>query len=170
MTNADLWLLSRVISLRKCNIHKLTSITILAKIEKGDILGKTQTNLLANLIFLRCLTKKKLCDAKTAMTLSRFHHTRLVFSKEFVLYNLLYTIICLANPSFYSKGIFKPISGWIITKSKLGSSWLMGFYHFRISLPTTCFTKILLPIAGNNHTWFDPKVEKNILPGPVTSV
>lgn len=60
MTNADLGLLSRVISLRKCNIHKLTSITVLAKIEKGDILGKTQANLLANLIFLRCLTKKKL--------------------------------------------------------------------------------------------------------------
>ena len=26
------------------------------------------------------------------------------------------------------------------------------------------------PIAGNNHIWFDPKVEKNILPSPVTSV
>lgn len=29
---------------------------------------------------------------------------------------------------------------------------------------------MLLPIAGNNRTWLDPKVEKNSLPSPVTSV
>lgn len=39
---------------------------------------------------------------------------------------------------------------------------ILGYLYSQPVLPK--------PIAGNNHIWFDPKVEKNILPSPVTSV